>query len=115
MSSGAIFALGGLGLVLIGLWALVLRAHLLRKVLALNVMGSGTFLVLVGSGVVDSPEGDPVPQAMVLTGIVVALSATALALSLVLRLARATGQPCLPEDRARLAADREREQETRRV
>lgn len=109
MSSGAIFALGGLGLVLIGLWALVLRAHLVRKVLALNVMGSGTFLVLVGSGAVDSSGGDPVPQAMVLTGIVVALSATALALSLVLRLARATGHPCLPEDRARLAAEHEEE------
>jgi multicomponent Na+:H+ antiporter subunit C len=105
MSSGVLFALGGLGLVLIGFWALVLRAHLLRKVLALNVMGSGTFLVLVSSGAIGSPDGDPVAQAMVLTGIVVALSATALALSLLVRLARATGHPCLPEDRARLAAE----------
>jgi multicomponent Na+:H+ antiporter subunit C len=36
---------------------------------------------------------DPVPQAMVITGIVVAISATALALALVLRIANATGMP----------------------
>lgn len=105
MSSEPLFALGGLGLILIGLWALVLHAHLLRKVLALNVMSSGVFVLLVGSGMLDPATRDPVPQAMVLTGIVVALASTALALSLVLRLARATGLPCLPEDRDRLAAE----------
>jgi len=81
----------------IGLWALVLRAHLIRKVLALNVMGSGVFLVLVGAGAAP----DPVPQAMVITGIVVTVSATALALALVLRIDTATGKPTLPEDRER--------------
>jgi hypothetical protein len=40
MSSGLMFALGGLGLLVIGGWALVLRAHLIRKVLAINIMGA---------------------------------------------------------------------------
>jgi len=96
-----LFVCTGLGLLVIGTWALVLRAHLIRKVLAINVMGSGVFLMLVGSGTLDSGAIDPVPQAMVITGIVVAVSATALALALVLRIANATGKPALPEDRER--------------
>jgi multicomponent Na+:H+ antiporter subunit C len=107
MSSGLLFALGGLGLVVIGAWALVLRAHLIRKVLAINIMGSGAFLILVGAGAMGGGEVDPVPQAMVITGIVVAISATALALALVLRIANATGKPALPEDRERDLMDEE--------
>lgn len=101
MSSGILFACAGLGLLAIGSWALVLRAHLIRKVLAINVMGSGAFLLLVGAGATGDGAVDPVPQAMVITGIVVAISATALALALVLRLANVTGKPALPEDRER--------------
>lgn len=106
MNGALMFALGGLGLLVIGAWALVLRAHLIRKVLAINVMGSGVFLILVGAPA--SAGGiDPVPQAMVITGIVVAISATALALALVLRIAHATGKPALPEDRERDLMDEE--------
>ena len=36
-------------------------------------------------------DGDPVPQALLITGIVVAFSATALAVALLLRLFEATG------------------------
>jgi multicomponent Na+:H+ antiporter subunit C len=103
MSGFAVFVWAGLGLLVIGTWALVLRAHLVRKVLAINIMGSGVFLMLVaGAG-----AHDPVPQAMVITGIVVAVSATALALALVLRIAHASGSPALPEDRERDLMDEE--------
>ncbi len=88
MSSWLCFALAGLGLFLIGLRALVLQPHLLRKVFAINLMGSGTFLLLVAP----APAGDPVPQAMVITGIVVAVSASALALNLMLKVDNATGR-----------------------
>lgn len=107
MSSGALFACTGLGLLVIGAWALALRAHLIRKVLAINIMGSGAFLMLVGGGAMGGGAVDPVPQAMVITGIVVAVSATALALALVLRLAHVTGKPALPEDRERDLQDEE--------
>ncbi|MCG6659867.1 hypothetical protein HOP52_19160 [Halomonas campisalis] len=54
----------------------------LRRVLALNVLASAVFLLLVT--LAQSAEGiDPVPHAMVLTGIVVAVSTTAAALALV--------------------------------
>lgn len=107
MNSGLLFACGGIGLLVIGTWALALRAHLIRKILAINVMGSGVFLMLVGAGAMDGSGVDPVPQAMVITGIVVAISATALALALVLRIANATGKPALPEDRERDLMDEE--------
>jgi multicomponent Na+:H+ antiporter subunit C len=75
---------GGCGiiLVLLGLWSFLVYAPLLRKLIAINVMGAGVFHILVGiayRGIETSP--DPVPHALVLTGIVVAVSATALALA----------------------------------
>jgi multicomponent Na+:H+ antiporter subunit C len=75
-------------LMALGLRGVLVRAHLIRQVLALNVMGSGVFLILIAlayRGIGAAP--DPVPHALVLTGIVVAVSATALALALGRRLA----------------------------
>jgi multicomponent Na+:H+ antiporter subunit C len=42
--------------------------------------------------------GDPVPQALVITGIVVAFSATALGVALLLRLFEETGRATLRSD-----------------
>lgn len=101
MSSALLFAVAGLGLFCLGLYALIVHAHLLRKILALNVMGSGVFLVLAALAK-RTTDGipDPVPHAMVITGIVVAVAATALGLVLMLRLRATTGQSHLtdPED-----------------
>jgi multicomponent Na+:H+ antiporter subunit C len=58
-------------------------------------MGSGIFLVLVGLAQ-RQDHADPVPQAMVLTGIVVAVAATALALALVRKLHALSGSLDLP-------------------
>lgn len=87
MSGGLLFAATGALLFAIGLAGMLLLSCTMRRVLAFNVMGSGVFLVLVGLA---QREGtaDPVPQAMVLTGIVVAVAATALALALIRRLYR---------------------------
>ena len=98
MSSGLLFALLGAALFALGLAGVALIGHLLRRILAFNLMGSGAFLVLVGLAQRNDLP-DPVPQAMVLTGIVVAVAATALALALVRRLHALTGQLELPEDR----------------
>lgn len=105
MDNGLLFAAGGLGVFLIGAWAVVLRAHLIRKILALNLMSSGAFLLLVGAGAIGHAGVDPVPQAMVITGIVVSISATALGLAIVLRIAKTTGRALLPEDRERTPTD----------
>jgi len=99
MTSTLLYALVGVGLLSLGMYALVVYEHLLRKILAINIMGSGVFLVLVALGKNSADAApDAVPQAMVITGIVVAVSATALALVLMLRLAAATGRARLFDD-----------------
>ncbi len=97
MSTGFIFALTGAILFAAGVAGVVLIGHLLRRILAFSLMGSGAFLVLVGLAQRHDVV-DPVPQAMVLTGIVVAVAATALALALVRKLHALTGQLELPDD-----------------
>jgi multicomponent Na+:H+ antiporter subunit C len=82
---------GGVGLLLflLGVWSFLVHAPLLRKLIALNIMGAGVFhlLVAVAYRGLEAPP-DPVPHALVLTGIVVAVSATALALAFGRRLER---------------------------
>lgn len=95
MNSAWIYALTGVILFVAGIVGILLQPHLLRKILAFNIMGSGAFLVLAGLGQRDG-VADPVPQAMVLTGIVVAIAATALALALARHLLNLTGQMRLP-------------------
>lgn len=96
-TSGTIFAVTGAMVFALGVAGVVLIDHLLRRVLAFNLMGSGIFLILVGLAQRhDVP--DPVPQAMVLTGIVVAVAATALALALLRKLHALSGLLTLPED-----------------
>ncbi len=99
MNTVFLYALVGTGLFTLGLYALIVHRHLLRKILAINVMGSGVFLVLVALAArTQGATPDPVPHAMVLTGIVIAVSATALALALMLRVQAETGQAELPEE-----------------
>lgn len=91
MSAGLIYALAGVLLFVMGAAGLILLPHLLRKILAFNLMGSGAFLVLVGMSQRDD-HIDSVTQAMVLTGIVVAVASTALAIALLRRLHALTGR-----------------------
>ena len=97
MTGGLLFALTGVVLFAMGVAGVLLIGHLLRRILAFNLMGSGAFLVLVGLAQRNDVT-DPVPQAMVLTGIVVAAAAAALALALTRKLHALTGRLELPED-----------------
>jgi multicomponent Na+:H+ antiporter subunit C len=91
VNSALLFASVGVLLFMAGIAGALLVDAPVRRALALNVTSSGAFLALVGlaqrGGTID-----PVPHAMVLTGIVVAVAATALALALVRRLAGAPGE-----------------------
>ncbi len=100
MSPAQLFALVGIGLFCLGLHALIVHAHLMRKILAINVMGSGVLLVLAALAKrTGDAAPDPVPHAMVITGIVVAVAATAFALVLLLRLVAETGRAELHDER----------------
>jgi len=102
LSQVVLFSIAGLVVFFIGLYSLIVHNHLLRKILAANVMGSGIFLFLVSiARRITGPHPDPVPHAMVLTGIVVTVSATALALTLLKRNYSDTGEVSLPDEEPR--------------
>jgi multicomponent Na+:H+ antiporter subunit C len=99
MSQFLIYSVASVALFCVGLYGLIVRPHLLRKILALNVMASGVFLLLVSVARRNWTEfADPVPHAMVLTGIVVAVSTTALALALARSIQAETGRTSLGEE-----------------
>ncbi len=82
-----IYGLAGIALFSLGLRMAFSPIALLRRVLAINIAGAGLFLLLIAVAYRGfSLLPDPVPQALVLTGIVVAFGATALALALGRRL-----------------------------
>jgi multicomponent Na+:H+ antiporter subunit C len=94
MTPTAIAGLASAALVGIGLFGLITNPQPLRKLLAFNLVGNGTFLlfgVIARRGAAAGFGGDPIPQALVITGIVVAFSASALAVALVVRLFEEAG------------------------
>jgi multicomponent Na+:H+ antiporter subunit C len=103
MNPATVFGLCGAVVVGLGLFGLIINPDPLRKLLAFNLLGSGVFLVfgvIARRGAAAGLEGDPVPHALVITGIVVAFSATALAIALLLRLFKETGDVSLASDDA---------------
>ena len=102
MTTNVLFGIVGGLLFAIGFYRFFASPNLLRKVLAFNVMGSGVFLILVSGayrGLAVTP--DPVPHTVVLTGVVVAVSATAVFISLANRISDGGKSSRLAEDRDR--------------
>lgn len=89
MTPSLLYGLAGLTLFVMGLHAALLATPVLHRLLGINLMGSGVFTLLIAIAYREDAAGavvtDPVPHALVLTGIVVAVSATALALKLICR------------------------------
>ena len=88
-------------LFVIGFHTMLTHANLIKKVMGLNIMDTAIFLLFVSSGYVTGgrapivqggPDGatvryvNPVPSALILTGIVIAVSITAFALGLIVTL-----------------------------
>jgi multicomponent Na+:H+ antiporter subunit C len=109
MSAATLYGLCSAALVGLGLFGAIVHPQPLRKILAFNLLGAGVFLqfgVIARRGAAAGMGGDPVPQAMVITGIVVAFSATALAVTLLLRLYQISGGATLSvETQSRSAND----------
>jgi multicomponent Na+:H+ antiporter subunit C len=101
MTPSILAGLVGAALVGLGLYGLILHPHPLRKLLAFNLIGSGVFLVfgiVARRGAAAGFPFDPIPQAMIITGIVVAFAASALAVALILRLSAESGRVTLDPD-----------------
>jgi multicomponent Na+:H+ antiporter subunit C len=100
MSSVTVYFTAAALIVAIGLSGVIVSADLVRKLIGINVMGAGVFLMLVTAAARPPDAPDPVPHAMVLTGIVVTVAATGFGVTLIRRLQVDTGQGELPEDQA---------------
>jgi multicomponent Na+:H+ antiporter subunit C len=106
--SATVFGLCGAVAAGLGLYGMITDAQPLRKILAFNVLGAGVFLifgVVARRGAAAGFGGDPVPQALVITGMVVAFAATAMAVALLLRLFRASGTATLDANTTSAAND----------
>ncbi len=99
-----ILSVGAVGLLLIGIAGIVLSAHVLRIIFSIALLESGANLLLLLSsfqaGAVapirlkdgfPAVMADPVPQALVLTAIVIGVGVLALALALAMRILAAHG------------------------
>jgi multicomponent Na+:H+ antiporter subunit C len=109
MSLGTLYLASGMALIVIGMASCLLRRNLLRMVLGFAILDSGVHLFIAAMGflpgrtapIVDeaymfsdaarmtvdaSRFVDPVPQALVLTAIVIGVGVTALMLAYVVRL-----------------------------
>lgn len=105
MTVTTLYGLSGAALVGLGLYGLICHPGALRKILAFNLLGGGVFLLfgviaqrggtLAAAGL--GADSDPVPQALVITGLVVAFAATAIAVALLRRLAEASRQTTLDQ------------------
>src|SRR4249920_1029178 len=101
MTEATLYGLCSAVLVGVGLFGLIMHPQPLRKILAFNLIGGGVFLLfgaVARRGAAAGMGGDPVPQALVITGIVVAVSATALCVAILLRLFDETGEASLRND-----------------
>src|SRR5215469_6080635 len=99
--TATLYGLCSAALVGLGLYGFIVHPEPLRKILAFNLIGGGAFLlfgVIARRGASAGLDADPVPQALIITGIVVAFAATALAVALLLRLFQETGRTTLGFD-----------------
>jgi multicomponent Na+:H+ antiporter subunit C len=93
----------GLVLMLIGLWGTLTHRNILRIVISLSLIGTGTHLLIVAIGYVRGGTApiidralpvteaaaravDPIPSALVVTAIVIGLAVTAVLLAYAIRL-----------------------------
>ena len=99
--SNHIYYVGAVGLIFIGLLIVLTKRNLIKVVIGINVVDTGVNLFLIAAGYLEggtapiyhpgsdaapSTMVDPVPQALVLTAIVIGASVLALALSLGIKL-----------------------------
>ncbi len=89
-------------LMMIGFYAMIAKKNLIKKVIGMNIFQTAVFLFYISIAKVEGGtapivwEGavrydNPLPHVLILTAIVVSVSTTAVALSLIIRIFRAYG------------------------
>jgi len=95
-----------IAIMMIGLYPVIAKPNLVKKVIGLGIFQTGLFLFYISMGKIDGgtapvhfppaarhPQNytNPIPTALILTGIVVAVATMAVALALVVNIKRAYG------------------------
>jgi len=91
--------IGAIALFLIGLHTVVTHSNLIKRIMGVNIMGTGIFLFFIAIGnvtggippIIEPDQLDvvfinPLPSVLILTGIVVVVSITVYSLALVIRI-----------------------------
>jgi multicomponent Na+:H+ antiporter subunit C len=105
MSIHAVFLFNAAALVIIGIFGILTRRNIIKILLAMNILQTGVNLLLVAIGwrhdavapiITEHTSSvtlfvDPLPQAMVLTAIVIAFGTTALGLIIAINYFRSHG------------------------
>ena len=89
-------------LMMIGLYVVVARGNLVKKIIGLNVFQTSVFILYISMGKVaggtapiltgkDELFSNPIPHVLILTAIVVGIATTALGLAIVVRIREAYG------------------------
>jgi len=91
--------LGAAAVFVIGLYTVVNHTNFIKRIIGINIMGTGVFLFFIAIGnvvggqppIIDVNNPDvlfinPLPSTLILTGIVVVVSITVYSLSLVIRI-----------------------------
>lgn len=103
-------------LMLLGIWGLLTRRHLIKIVLGFSILDTGVHILMVGLGyrsegtapiisrsvtaaAVAGRGVDPVPSALVLTAIVIGLAVTALMLGYAVKMHRQNGSVMIDKNR----------------
>lgn len=102
--------IGSAVLFVIGLYIVLTHSNLLKKVIGINIMETSVFLFFISVGyiqgakppIIDPNNGkmihiNPLPSALILTGIVVGVSVTAYALSVIVKIHEVYGTIDLDE------------------
>lgn len=93
METYQIYSLTSAVLFVIGIGGVFISRHFIKKIIATMIMGGGVFLSFVSFAQRDALNfADPVPHALVITGIVVAVASAAFALALARRIYQLNGE-----------------------
>jgi multicomponent Na+:H+ antiporter subunit C len=96
--------IGSSFLFVIGLYTVLTHPNLIKKIIGINIMETSVFLLFVSIGFIEGGRApillldgsparyvNPLPSALILTGIVVAVSITVYALSMIIKIYDAYG------------------------
>ena len=104
-------------LMMIGFYAMIAKENLIKKIVGINIFQTAVFLFYVSIAKVDGGTApiewakgvlynNPLPHTLMLTGIVVSVSTTAVALALVIKIYKAYGT--IEEDKILMMKDNEK-------